>query len=197
MPPIIATLICIAGIIGLFWLDRDRKARTSIALWIPIIWLGLACSRPAGEWLGMQPAASVQQVEEGSPVDRLVYMLLIVAGIVALVNRRRALARLLKANGPILVFFLYCLLSICWSDFPDVAIKRWIKELGDLVMVLVILTDLHPSDALKRTLSRLAFVLIPLSILFIKYYPAIGTGYGPWGGAAGYTGVTSNKNTLG
>src|SRR5438128_2605355 len=47
----------------------------------------------------------------------------------------------LRANGPILLFFLYCSVSVLWSDYPEVAFKRWIRALGDIVMVLVILTD--------------------------------------------------------
>ena len=75
---------------------------------------------------------------------------------------------------PILIFFPYCALSILWADYPLVAFKHWNKGIGDLVMVLVVLTDPEPAAAFKRLLSRLGFVLLPLSILFIKYYPSIG-----------------------
>jgi len=103
----------------------------------------------------------------------------------------------LRANPIILLFFLYCAVSFLWSDYPDVAFKRWTKALGDLVMVLIVLTDCEPTTALKRLLARTAYVLIPLSILFIKYYPSLGRGYGIWQGEVGYMGVTTNKNTLG
>lgn len=182
MPPPIAAAICIVGILGLFWLDRDEKVRTSLALWIPVIWLALACSRSAAEWLGMSPLESTEQVLEGSPFDRLVWGALLVLGIIVLISRHRGNAKLLEMNGPVLLFFLYCAMSIIWSDYPAVAFKRWIKALGDLVMILVVLSDHEPLAAFKRYLARPTFVLIPLSILFIKYYPALGTAYSPWGG---------------
>ena len=77
------------------------------------------------------------------------------------------------------------------------AFKRWTKALGDLVMVLVVLSDREPSAAFERLLAWASFLLIPLSVLIIKYYPVIGRGYDRWDGRAFYTGVTLNKNTLG
>ena len=197
MPPAVATALCSLVVLGLFWLDRDQKARTSIALWLPVIWVGLACSRSVSQWLWMESAQSVEQVLEGDPVDRLVYTALLAAGLIVLISRKQRVVRVLQANGPILLFFFYCVTSLLWSDYPDVAFKRWIKALGDFVMLLVVLTDREPSAAFKRLLARVSYVLIPFSIVFIKYYPELGTGYSPWGGPPTYTGVTTNKNTLG
>ncbi len=201
MPPAIATLICLTGIAGLFWLGRDRKAPTSAALWIPVLWVSLACSRSAGQWLspsrGANQSATPEQVLDGSPADRLVFTVLLLVGLIVLLSRGKQVWSFLRANGPVLIFFLYCVVSIAWSDYPGVSFKRWIKAFGDLVMILLVLSDRNLYGAIKRFLSRPTFVLIPLSILFIKYYPEIGTAYGPWGGASTNTGVTTNKNTLG
>jgi O-antigen ligase len=78
-----------------------------------------------------------------------------------------------------------------------VAFKRWFKAIGDLVMVLVVLTEIDPTAAVLRFLKRAAYVLMPLSVLLIKYYPDLGRTYGRWFGEVHYTGVTTHKNTLG
>jgi O-antigen ligase len=77
-----------------------------------------------------------------------------------------------------------------------VAFKHWIKAIGDLAMVLIVVTDVNPVAALGRLFSRIGFLLFPTSVLFIKYYGDLGRGYGP-GGEAMNTGVTTNKNILG
>jgi len=148
MPPQIAALCCLVGIVGMFYLNRDRTVRTSAALWIPVLWFMIVGSRNVGEWLqsGMRVDAGSAYME-GSPLDRNVLTLLIACGVGVLMARGPRLNRVLRENWPILMFYAYCGLSIAWSDYPLVGGKRWFRSLGDLVMVLVILTDLNPSAA--------------------------------------------------
>jgi O-antigen ligase len=198
MSPPVATLFFIIGILGLFLLNRDRNARTSKALWIPVAWLLIAGSRPVSVWLAgnWEPQLSNQYLE-GSPLDRNVFIALLALGIITLLMRTRKVGSLLRGNWPLLVFLFYCALSVTWSDYPDVAFKRWIKFLGDFVMILVVVTDPDPLSAIKRFLARAGFVLLPASILLIKYYPSLGRGYSPWDGKQLFTGVGDNKNGLG
>ncbi len=203
MSPHVATVVYALGILGLFALDRDRSSRTSKALWIPVMWLWIVGSREVSQWLaalGVGQArtlfGSPDQYSEGSPVDRWIYTILLGLGLIVLVRRPEAM-RLLRANGPILLFFLYCAASILWSDYPDIAFKRWIKALGDVVMIMVVLTDPNRSAAVKRLLTRTGFLLIPLSVLIIKYYPELGKEYKAESGTAVYSGVATNKNMLG
>jgi O-antigen ligase len=134
---------------------------------------------------------------EGSPVDAAFYTILLIAAICVLVRRGQRTLAFLNANFPILIYFFFCLLSICWSDYQSVALKRWIKAIEDLAMILIVLTDEQPVAALRRVFSRTGFILLPLSLLLIKYYPNLGRAYDPWTGAQINTGLTDNKNILG
>jgi O-antigen ligase len=147
-------------------------------------------------WLGS--GASGQGLDatlEGNTTDALMFMVLLVAGIVVLLRRSSQIRVLLRANWPILLYFSYCLLSVLWSDFPDAAFKRWTKSVGDLVMVLIIVTDGEPVAALRRLFARVGFILLPASVYLIRYSD-LGRGYDPDGYPMN-TGVTTNKNTLG
>lgn len=199
MPPLIATFIYCAGILGLFALNRDERARTSKALWIPVIWIMIIGSRAVSSWFRGGPtiASMALQYQEGSPFDAAIFGLLELAAIAVLVRRRKLVMKFLAGNWPILIFLLFCLLSTFWSDFTFVALKRWSKSIGDYAMVLVILTDEDPVAATKRVLLRVGFVLIPMSILLIKYYPNLGRSYNPWTWEPMYGGVTTFKNELG
>jgi O-antigen ligase len=196
--PHAATLIFALGTVGLFLLDRDRDARTSPALWLPIVWLALGGSRNVSQWLGapLLPSSSNDYLE-GSPLDRLILTGLIVIGVIVLFAREERSRDLLRHNAPLVLFFLYCAASVLWSDYPLVALKRWTKALGNIVMVLVVLTDPDVMAALKKFLTSTAFLLIPSSILLIKYYPEMGRFYDKWEGTAYYLGASSDKNMLG
>lgn len=193
----IALLVCLIGIAGLFFLDRDNSVRNSKALWLPVSWLWIVGSRPVSSWLGITPSNQDfnQQLLDGSPTDRAVFSVLLAAGIIVLCWRRKRTRACLRGNVPILIFFSYCLLSVLWSDFPDVAFKRWTKAIGDLVMVLIVVTDAEPVAALRRLFSRVSFVLLPASVFLIKF-SELGRGFDPDGNPMN-TGVTTNKNTLG
>jgi len=195
MNPQIATVVYLAGILGLFLLDPERKPKTSKALWLPVVWLWINGSRPLSAWLEMKPPSAVDL--DGSPLDRTLYALLMVGAVIVLVKRRPSVIRTLRANPAVLLFVLYCGYSVLWSDDPAVAFKRWTKSLGDFMMVLIVLTDPQRIRAVKRLLTRVSFMLIPLSVLLIKYYPYLSRAYGPWDGRMFVSGVATDKNMLG
>jgi exopolysaccharide production protein ExoQ len=201
MNPSLALLIYACGIAGLFYLDRDKTVRTSRALWLPVIYFWIIGSRSVAEWLTEAgwlnaPSSDTNVQLQGSPLDAAIFGMLLIATIGVLIHRKNKTGILLTANWPILIYFLYCFISVAWSYHPDVSLKRWIKAISDLAMGMIVVTDGQPIVAFKRLISRVGFILLPASVLVIKYYPVFGRGYNPQGGVE-YTGVTSNKNILG
>jgi len=189
----LAFIVCSIGIAGLFFLDRDNSSRTSKALWLPVIWLWIVGSRPVSMWLGVE--GNTGDTLNGSPTDAAVFMALLAIGLVVLLYRARKTSAYLAVNGAIILFFLYCLISVTWSPFPVPAFKRWAKAIGDLVMILVVLTDARPIEALRRLYSRVGFILFPYSVMMIRYCDT-GRLYDA-DGVPMDVGVTTNKNTLG
>lgn len=212
----IATLLTLILICILFWLDRDKRNKASRALLIPILWLLIIGSHPITVWAGIFSGVSNNQAmldsatqsqqsatpasdvgTESSSGDAAFYGLMIAAAVVVLYRRRRNVIPVLKSNLPIICFLLYCAASALWSDFPFIAFKRWGKTAGEFMMVLVVFTDPLPERAIKKFFTAAGFVLIPLSILFIKYYPDYGLTLNIWTWESWYNGVTENKNMLG
>jgi O-antigen ligase len=192
----LAFLIFGIGVVGLFFLDRNKFDRTSKALWLPVIWIGIAGSRAVSSWFGIagDSAGTLASTLDGSPIDAAIYEVLIIAGVVVLFRRKKRAIMLFKASVPVLLYLAYCLISTAWSPIHGVAFKRWIKDVGDLVMVILIVTEADPIAALRRLYSRLGFVLLPLSIPLIRY-TSLGVTFDENGPMI--TGVTTNKNSLG
>lgn len=168
----------------------DQRVRVSKALWIPTLWLFFAGSRPVSLWLQLRMVGTGADDQlEGSPLDRAVWELLILCALVILIARGRKIGNLLRGNGPILLFLLYCGMSIFWSDFPDVAFKRWIRGVGDIAMVAVVLTDPAAELALEKMLTRVGILILPASIVSDLVRGHLGLTY--------HAGVTTNKNIFG
>jgi exopolysaccharide production protein ExoQ len=189
-------LACFLGIWQLFRLVRDKDARTSMALWIPVSWLFICSSRNVSEWLHYSGDTQTNRYLEGNPLDRAILTGILLLAVLVLIKRGARVLAVLRANIPILLYFSYCGMSFIWSDYPDVSFKRWFRAIGDVVMVLVVLTDPDWYEALKRLLTRVGFMVIPLSALFIRYIPELGRAYSQ-GGQPSWTGVSTDKNALG
>lgn len=190
MPPAVALLFCICFVWFLLKFDQKQRPKVSRALWIPTIWMLISASRPVSRW-----TASGNGTE--SVLDQMVLGSLFLAGFVVLVNRKPDWSSVIRNNIWVMLLLGYMLVSITWSEMPGIAFKRWIRELGALLMALLVLTDPEPRQAMQSILRRTVFILIPLSIILVKYFPQYGVDFGRWSGGLMWTGVTMQKNGLG
>lgn len=131
---------------------------------------------------------------ESTLLDRSLLSALFILALLCLA-RRSWLGTLLH-NRWFVAFFVVAGLSISWSEIPFVAFKRYLRQLGHLAMILVIVTDPAPLEALRSLLRRSAYLLIPLSLILIRYYPAHGRRYSFWTGEITHAGVAFDKNGL-
>jgi exopolysaccharide production protein ExoQ len=200
MPRQLAALICIIFIVYLFWMDRNKNEGVSNAVWIPFTWMFFAGSRYLSQWIHLGATVGGRGLDvylEGDPINSLSFFALIIGGFIVLLKRRIDWPGLVSKNIWLCLFFAFGAVSIVWSDFPFVSFKRLIKALGNVIMGTLILTEARPLHALGVILKRLSFLFLPLSILFIKYYPEIGRSYHVHSGIPLYQGVATQKNGLG
>jgi O-antigen ligase len=134
---------------------------------------------------------------EGNPIDSYIFGFLIFIGIMILKKRNLNLYDVVNNNKSVLLLLIYSGVSILWSDFPFVSLKRYVKEIGFIIMILIVYTEDNPHEAVKLLFRWPAYLLIPISVILIKYYPHIGVNYSPWSGLPEIAGVTNSKNMLG
>jgi O-antigen ligase len=193
-----ATYIFLGAVLFLFLRDRKLRPMTSAALWVPFFWFAIIGTRAVTYWFNTQE--QIRRVDmnvDGSPVDAACYAGLLLAAVVILARRKIDWGVLFGSNALLLMFFGYCFISAAWSDFPLVSVKRWVKDMGQVLMVLVILTETDRAAALRALLVRYAYLALPLSVLFIKYLPDYGRYYDRWLFTPMYRGVGMDKNALG
>jgi exopolysaccharide production protein ExoQ len=197
MPPTLALSLWLVFLLALLWWDPAKESPTSLGLWVPVMWMFFMGSRLPSQWLGGDMGMGAEAIEEGNPLDRMVFFALILLALGVLMSRSFKWSGFLARNLALTAFVLFALVSVLWSDFTFVALKRWFRDLGNYLVVLVMLSDPRPLEAIRTVLRRVCYLLIPLSILLVKYYPAIAKAYDPWTGAATYSGAATSKNTLG
>lgn len=149
-------------------------------------------SRPLSTWF-----VGLGDRDAGSPLDQYFLIAILCLGVLILVSRGFVWSRAVRDNFWLWVLIGYMLVSVMWSDIPFISFKRVTRELIAVVMALVLLTDRDPRQAMQSLIRRVIYILIPFSLLTIKYFPEYGRAYGRWSGLEMWVGVTTQKNALG
>ena len=198
MLPLVALLLCTAFVFFLLRLERRAAHDISFAVWIPTAWMLIAASRPLIQWFVLVgPGGPAPDNDAGSALDRWVLTGLAIAAIVVLIPRRMNWWEGIRRHKWLIALLTYMLVSTFWSDITLIALKRYSREFIALIMAFVIQSEASPRTALESIFRRTAYVLLPFSIVLIKYYPYFGVQYGRWSGALMWVGVTNQKNQLG
>jgi O-antigen ligase len=154
-----------------------------------------SASRSISYWLGYGNIMDTWE-EENIP-DAIFFSGLILAGIIVINKRRINWSGILNNNKWLIYLIIYCGLSIFWAEYQTISLKRYIKALGDVLMALIVLTERNPIGALEKLFRKAFFLLIPLSIILIKYFPHLGRHQSKNWGPDMWIGVATHKNTLG
>jgi exopolysaccharide production protein ExoQ len=187
-------------------LDFRQGRQFSSGAWISLIWIAIGASRPIASWVHPNMFVAFSQdigwaqgsieTVQNNPLDRNILIVLMVLGLVALISRRDQFQLNLSDNSWLIAFFALCLISIFWSEYPGIILKRWIRLAGDVIVILLILSETDPQETIYRIIRRMAILFLPLSILLIKFYGQLGRAY-TLQGTQMWVGVTGHKNQLG
>lgn len=191
MPPILALLLCSAFVLWLLRYDRRKAPAVSAALWVPTVWWFSVSTKPMGVWFADSGEAF------GSPLDQQFLLVLLGVGWVILFRRGGASRGVLRCQPWLVALLLYMGASILWSDIPFTSLKRYIRELVAVTMALVVASERDVRQAIESMLRRGAYILVPFSVLLIKYFPAYGVEFSRWSGERMWVGVATQKNGLG
>ncbi len=198
MPPTVALGLWFVLLLTLLVFDPAKEPKTSLALWLPIAWMFIVATRFPTQWMNFAGGLStLQGLQEGDPMDRMISALIILLAFGVLLSRSFKWGGFIRRNAWLMAYLVFALVSVVWSDFTLIALKRWFRDLGHYFVILVILTDPDPLLALRAVFRRLGYLMIPLSFLLAKYYPLQGMQFNPWTGAAMFVGPSTSKNGLG
>ena len=193
MPPPLSLLLGASFVVFLLRMEHKQAPAVGRSSWIPTIWMLSISTKPLGLWFG----SKVQDIESGSPLDRTFLIILLCVGIILLARRDFNWSSAVKENAWLFILVGFWLISILWSEIPQISFKRWTREVVAVVMAFLLLSEKNPRQALASIIRRAIYILIPFSLILIKYYPEYGVSFGRWSGQRMWIGVATQKNGLG
>jgi len=156
----------------------------------------ILASRPLSLWFGASLRDESGNTAERSPLDQIFFFSVLCTSLLVALSRRIKWGKLFSQNKLLIVFYLFFAISICWSGDPAGSTKRLTKDFGLLFVAAILLSEKRPFDAIRAMYVRCAAVLLPLSVVLIRYFPQLGRDY-TIAGEPMVTGVTIQKNNLG
>jgi exopolysaccharide production protein ExoQ len=193
MPRQLALLFCTIFVTYLLYkYDRRHLAGNSRVLWLPTLWMLSIASRSLDTWLSVGGGR-----DSGGVLDPIFQICLLCLGLIILTKRKLVWAAVIRENTWLLILIGYMLISVTWSDIPFASFKRWVREFTAPIMALLVLTEAAPQQAMQSILRRTVYILIPFSVLLVKYFPDLGVMFSRWTGDVQWVGVTLQKNSLG
>jgi len=179
--------------------DHKEYPAFSARLWLPLIWLLLTSTRLLEIAFPVQGAVGASDAVEayvrGNAMDRGVSAVLICLGLWALGKSKFNIAALIKDNAWLFLLHFYAFISIGWSDFPGISLKRWVRVFGSLIMALLVMVDDDYREAFEHIFRRYAAICLTLSVVLIRFYPRFGFVTGVMG-TRSWAGVATHKNEL-
>src|SRR5437660_10436770 len=109
MPPSLALFLWVIFLVALLRFDPAKDSGTWLALWVPVTWMFIAGTRLPSQWLGEQVGVAAQALEEGNPLDRSIFSVLILLAIGILVTRSFRWGDFFARNWTLTAFLSFAL----------------------------------------------------------------------------------------
>ena len=188
IPPKLALYLAWALALFLLWRDTKRRPDISLALWVPVLWIMRCGSRGVDYWLNG---------DDVGRLDPVVIAILIACGLVILLRRPCDWGAIVANNSMLFLFYAYLMASTLWVDEIENPLIKIFRPMGDLLMALIVATEINLREAIATLFRRCAYLLIPMSVVLVRYFHEMGTLQDKHWGSDIWCGVTTHKNPLG
>jgi O-antigen ligase len=125
-------------------------------------------------------------------VNQILYPALFFLSFIAFISNADNVFDIIRNEKALVILLTYALISILWSAYPIVSIKRWYQIFTYYFVIVVFLSYIKTKYELIKIIKPILFTYILISIIAVFIVPgAKDPGFGTWRGLA------STKNQLG
>jgi exopolysaccharide production protein ExoQ len=130
------------------------------------------------------------RTSQGSLLGQLILIAFFLVGFVLQLYTPRPSGKIIKSLAPLFFILLWMLLSITWSDFPDISMRRAIRFLMEVIS-LVCFAAAYPDQYRILRIIFLSFGLMVLIDIVLLAFPEVSYT------SIGYAGMHEDKNQTG
>ncbi len=174
---------------------RDMRYDQKWAIGLTIFYLILTTTRAFDFWKGNTVAESYANSWKGNILISLLGNLVLLIIIPFLMIKFERVKERLAQNWPLALLFGYTLISCLWSEFPDIAFRRWVKIFIYFLLILNLISLPNPIQLLRKTFLFYIYIVSTLNLVMI--FVSREYGWQPYDGGVLPCGIMGHKIGLG
>jgi exopolysaccharide production protein ExoQ len=173
-------------------ISEDRFAQLSsklakLSFFLYVFFLFFRTSMPFQEEI-----TRADDIVTSSLFNQLLFSSLYLIAIIGLLSKRQVIFDFVKREKFLSLFLVWTFLTVFWSDYPTVSLKRWFRLLGMIIVFLSGLLHMESTDEAVDYFKIVLSIYLPLTLLSILFVP----GATQWEFPA-WRGLAPHKNMLG
>lgn len=130
----------------------------------------------------VQDANSASDLTESSGLNQIVFGGLFVGSLLVLLYQIRPVINFIKREKYLFIYLIWCLLSVLWSDFKMVSLKRYVQLIASYNVILAAFMFVRSDEDILRKLGWILVVFVILSFFCVMFVPGAIHDFGAWRG---------------
>jgi exopolysaccharide production protein ExoQ len=175
--------------------EPDLRYDQIWAIGLTVFYLILTTTRAFDFWKGNSVAEAYANSWKGNILISLLGNLVLLITIPFLIKRYQRVKEKLVQNWPLIILFGYTLISCIWSEYPDIAFRRWVKIFIYFLLLINVISLPNPVKLLRKTF--LFYIYIVAALSFAMIFISREYGWQPYEGGALPCGIMGHKAGLG
>jgi exopolysaccharide production protein ExoQ len=171
--------------------EPDLRYDQIWAIGLTVFYLILTTTRAFDFWKGNSVAEAYANSWKGNILISLLGNLVLLVTIPFLIKRYQRVKEKLVQNWPLVILFGYTLISCLWSEFPDIAFRRWMKIFIYFLLLLNLFSLPKPIPLLRKTF--LLYIYIVSTLSFVMIFISRKYGWQPYEGGELPCGIMGHK----
>ncbi len=132
------------------------------------------------------------EIASSNVINQLIYSSLFLLSFLSFLSKPNEIFINAKKEKALIIFLLWALLTIIWSDYRDVSFKRWFQIFTYYFVILVYLTYEPSLNKILMILKKIVYPYLIISLLVVLAIPeAKDPAFGTW------RGMSATKNNFG
>jgi O-antigen ligase len=135
-----------------------------------------------------------ESLTTSNPIRQTVFSIVYFLSLISLLPYLNKAFKIIKQEKFLTIFLLWSMLSIIWSNYPDVTFKRWILIFGSYIVIVSIFVHSKSSEDILRFFRIILYIYIPVSLIAVFTIPGATQFYQ---GEYAWRGLAAHKNGFG